>query len=494
MIRTTVFLLLVHLTDSSTAIQNIVAFDTFPKIFHVAREEGWVRGGITVQDITLLIRNLLVGNPNNQRLFVNHQGLVSEMANLLQLPDQACGQEILIISRMVSVVLALARSKENLPHLHPLAPQLLELTTSHHLSKLNLGPNDPEELLARFANNRLDCLEAFAHIIQNEEVVENFPSILITIRLLDESEGTVKRVDRQVPEYFLDLAVGSPPCSGILSPQVREVRLARAVLESFLRGNFKGQILFASMILNSQARMGCHFGRLLGEILFFSGEDKGAVPQFGNVEQFGTAISILTAILLNNADVKLMFLDLKIKNSQTLVEIISLALLQAVKHNCGLTYIVGLFRVVCTWCEDSEQTIQTIFSKSPELWDLVLNLSTKDDNASSTPLLCGLPCVLLAYCCEYSERLSFISDGGSIRQVIQQKVGLENMKLRLKNLSSALVALKGSREPEAQFFDDSFVESVANLVTTLDSRFLKLLTSPQASRAHSTDNVSERMI
>jgi len=101
---------------------------------------------------------------------------------------------------------------------------------------------------------------------------------------------------------------------------------------------------------------------------------------------------------------------------------------------------------------------------------------------------------LLTYCCEHSETLSFIGDGGSIRQVIQQKVGLENIKLRLKNLSSALVALKGSREPEAQFFDDSFVESVANLVTTLDSRFLKLLTSPQASRAKSNDKVGKRMI
>jgi len=490
MIRTTVFLLIVHLTESSTAIQNIVAFDTFPKIFHVAREEGWVRGGTTVQDITLLIRNLLVSNPNNQRLFVNHQGLVSDMANLLHLSDQASGPEILIVSRMISVVLALARSKENLPHLHPLASQLLELTTSHHLSKLNLGPNDPEELLARFANNRLDCLEAFAYIIQNEEVIDNFPSLLITIRLLDESEGTIKRVDRQVPEYFLDLAVGSSPCSGILSPQVREVRLARAVLESFLRGNNKGQILFASMILNSQARSGCHFGRLLGEILFFSGEDEGAVPQFGNLEQFGTAISILTAILLDNSDVKLMFLDLKINKSHTLVEIMSRALLQAVRHKCALTYIVGLFRVLCTWCRDSQQTIQTLFAKSPELWDLIINLSITDDKDSPTSLLSGLPCVILAYCCEYTDTLTFAGEAGFIREVIQRKVGLDNMKHKLKKLSTVLNGMEGSKEPEAQFFDFAFVGYIADLVATLDSRFVKLLTSPGSSKAQSEDNVS----
>jgi len=490
MIRTTVFLLLVHLTEDSPTIQNIVAFDTFPVLLQIAKEEGWVRGGTIVQDITLLLSNLLTKNLRNQRLFVTQGELVSGLGNLLDLPEQADGQEILIVSRVIGIVRELSRNKETLDHLHPLSLRLLQLTTSHHLSRRNLGPNDSDELLTKFTNKRLDCLEAFAAIIvQNEKVVENFPGYTISISHLDNDESNpewkVLRVNRQITEYFLDIAVGSPPCAGLPCPHVREVRLARTVLESYLRDNNQGQILFASMILNSQQGSESHFGRLLGEILFFSGENEDALPNFGDPEKFGTAISILTAILLNNQDVKLMFLDLKIKNDKTLVEIISQALLQAIKHKSALSFLVGLFRVLCTWCENSEKTIQTLFEKSPDLWELVVLLPGQDDMTVLRPLLRGLPCILLAYCCDYPQALTFGGPPGFIRDVIQRRVGLDKIKTRLQDLVTALSEMKGSTEPAAQFFDDPFVQNIEDLLATLDSRYVKLLSSNDIMKSES---------
>jgi len=495
MIRTTVFLLLVHLTEDCPTIQNIVAFDTFPALLQIAKEEGYVRGGTVVQDITLLLSNLLTTNLNNQRLFVTQGRLVAELGNLLDLPDQASGQEILIVSRVIGIVRALARTEETLDHLHPLSSRLLKLTTSHHLNKKSLGPNDSDDLLAEFTNKRLDCLEAFAAIIvKNEKVVENFPGFTISIRYLDREdnlEWKVKRVDRQITEYFLDVAVGSPPCTGIPSPHVREVRLARAVLESYLRGNNKGQILFASMILNSHHGNRSHFGRLLGEILIFSGENEDAFPNFGDVEKFGTAISILTAILLDNPDVKLMFLDLKIRNDKTLVEIISHALLQAIKHKSALSFIVGLFRVLCTWCQDSEKSIQTLFEKSPDLWELVILLPSQEDKAVPRPLLGGLPCLLLAYCCEYVQGLTFGGPPGFMRNVILRRVGLEKIKRRLTDLVNALADMKGSTEAAAQFFDEAFLKHIEALLATLDSRYVKLLSSPLDSNCQTPAPVDD---
>merc|ERR1719384_311906 len=101
------------MTDSSTAIQNIVAFDgTFLKLLQIAGEEDWVQGGDVVMDIVLLLRNLLKKNANNQRMFVS-TGHVGQLAKLMERTDHATANEIGIVNKVIEIVLALANTEEH---------------------------------------------------------------------------------------------------------------------------------------------------------------------------------------------------------------------------------------------------------------------------------------------------------------------------------------------------------------------------------------------
>jgi hypothetical protein len=84
-IRNAGLVLLSDLTQSSTELQKLVAFEnTFDRLFNLIQEEGSLsQGGIFVQDCLDLLANLIQQNPSNQSLF-RETGCVSKLASLLR--------------------------------------------------------------------------------------------------------------------------------------------------------------------------------------------------------------------------------------------------------------------------------------------------------------------------------------------------------------------------------------------------------------------------
>jgi hypothetical protein len=84
-IRNAGLVLLSDLTQSSTELQKLVAFEnTFDRVFSVIQEEGSLtQGGIIVQDCLDLLANLVLHNPSNQSLF-RESGCVLKLAALLK--------------------------------------------------------------------------------------------------------------------------------------------------------------------------------------------------------------------------------------------------------------------------------------------------------------------------------------------------------------------------------------------------------------------------
>jgi hypothetical protein len=96
-IRNAGLVLLSDLTQSSTELQKLVAFEnTFDRVFSVIHEEGSLtQGGIIVQDCLDLLATLIQHNPSNQSLF-RETGCVSKLAALLRevhSPSQGEGSE-----------------------------------------------------------------------------------------------------------------------------------------------------------------------------------------------------------------------------------------------------------------------------------------------------------------------------------------------------------------------------------------------------------------
>jgi hypothetical protein len=77
--------LLADLTQSSTELQKLVAFENaFDRLFHLLQLEGGLRdGGIIVQDCLDLLANLVRQNSSNQSLF-RESGCVPKLSELLK--------------------------------------------------------------------------------------------------------------------------------------------------------------------------------------------------------------------------------------------------------------------------------------------------------------------------------------------------------------------------------------------------------------------------
>jgi intracellular protein transport protein USO1 len=84
-IRNAGLLLLADLTQSSTELQKLVAFEgTFEKIFQLVQQEGGLQdGGIVIQDCLDVLANLVRQNSSNQSLF-RESGCVSKLAAILK--------------------------------------------------------------------------------------------------------------------------------------------------------------------------------------------------------------------------------------------------------------------------------------------------------------------------------------------------------------------------------------------------------------------------
>jgi hypothetical protein len=84
-VRNAGLVLVSDLTQSSTELQKLVAFEnTFDRVFNLIEEEGSLsQGGIVVQDCLDLLANLIQHNPSNQSLF-RESGCVSKVAGLLR--------------------------------------------------------------------------------------------------------------------------------------------------------------------------------------------------------------------------------------------------------------------------------------------------------------------------------------------------------------------------------------------------------------------------
>ena len=84
MMRSAGLLLLTEITQNSSELQKLVAFEScFDKIFAIVESDGGLsQGGLVVQDCLSLLANLIRYNPSNQSLF-RESGGVPRLAQLL---------------------------------------------------------------------------------------------------------------------------------------------------------------------------------------------------------------------------------------------------------------------------------------------------------------------------------------------------------------------------------------------------------------------------
>ncbi|KAL9094187.1 MAG: hypothetical protein Q9165_003602 [Trypethelium subeluteriae] len=199
-VRNAGLLLCTDLTQSSTELQKLVAFENaFDRVFRLIEAEGsLLHGGIIVQDCLSLLANLIRGNASNQSLF-RESGCVKRVLELLPggsrdgtLPD-GDGEEndfenpqkakniwgLLAIIRMFFIQGNMIRGNTRLqegfaqlqvnPFTQPPAPEngrpqtngISKVYVIDALLDLALRPSAPELYSSRFA--ACECLKAYSH-------------------------------------------------------------------------------------------------------------------------------------------------------------------------------------------------------------------------------------------------------------------------------------------------------------------------------------------
>ncbi|XP_078317868.1 general vesicular transport factor p115-like [Crassostrea virginica] len=429
-IRNDALLLLTQLTKGNTNLQKIVAFENaFERLLDIVRDEGNSDGGVVVEDCLFLLTTLLKNNSSNQNFF-RESSYIQRLTPYFDLDSQHTHSQA-------------GWSAQKVSNLH-LMLQLVRCLVS---------PNTPQQQITACQKTMFQCglLKQLCTILMASGV----PADVLT-----ETINTVAEVIRgnlQNQEYFASvMAPSNPPRPAIvvlLMSMVNEKQpfpLRCAVLycfQSFLYKNEVGQSQIVTTLLptSSDANQ-ITAGQLLCGGLF-SGD---------SLSNWFAAVALLHAISENDTQ-KEQLLRVQLATSigsppVSLLQQCCNILAQGGKFQTR----IGLLQLLCAWLIDSPITVAHFLANSANVPYLITQVSASDSDENES-IVQGLCAFLLGITVLYNDEQNETFNKGSLRQIIEKRIGLETFTEKLSQVPKNESYTKAAKKPHVSYKQSSEV-------------------------------------
>ncbi|BFZ03569.1 hypothetical protein BsWGS_06608 [Bradybaena similaris] len=422
-IRNDALLLLNQLTKGHANIQKIVAFENaFERILDIIRDEGATDGGIVVEDCLLLLYNLLRNNTSNQNFF-KEGSYIQKLKTFFQLEEDSHSKQ--------------GWSAQKVTNMH-LMLQLVRILVS---------PNNPQ-------NQTVSCQKVMNQCGLLQDLCSMLMASGVPADVLTETINTVSEVIRgshNNQEYFASvLAPSTPPRPAIvvlLMSMVNEKQpfvLRCAVLycfQSFLYKNELGQSQIIQTLLPTAADANSiTAGQLLCGGLF------SADP----LSNWFAAVALLHAIIENSTQ-KEQLLRVQLATSLGSPPV---SLLQQccnmLSQGGKLQTRIGLLMILCAWLADCPIAVSHFLNNTANVPYLISQVSSSEGDEHEA-IIQGLCAFLLGICMLYNDDSSKAFSKTSLKQIIQNRIGLESFTDKLMQVAQNESYTRAAKKPYLNF-------------------------------------------
>ncbi|XP_050394510.1 general vesicular transport factor p115 isoform X2 [Patella vulgata] len=459
-IRNDALLLLIQLTKGNANIQKIVAFENaFERLLDIIQDEGNSDGGIVVEDCLLLLLNLLKNNSSNQNFFKEGSYIqkITPYFDLNSDPQRSQG----------------GWSAQKVTNLH-LMLQLVRTMVS---------PNNAQQ-------QTTSCQKSLNYCGLLQKLCSILMASGVPADVLTETINTVSEAIRGNPtnqEYFASvLAPSNPPRPAIvvlLMSMVNEKQpfvLRCAVLycfQSFLYKNEVGQSQIVQTLLPTTADVNTiTAGQLLCGGLFSS----------DSLSNWFAAVAMLHAILENRTQ-KEQLLRVQLATSLgnppvSLLQQCCNILAQGGK----LQTRIGLLMLMCGWLSDCSIAVTHFLSNTANVPFLISQVSASEGDEQEL-LVQGLCAFLLGICMLYNDDQSDTFTKASLKQVIENRIGLETFNDKLSQILKNESYTRAAKKPNLHYKQSSeviFDYAFTRIFKTLENEVLKSVSYDENSPDH----------
>lgn len=425
-IRNDALLLLAQLTKSNANIQKIVAFENaFDRLFDVIKEEGFMEGGIVVEDCLLLMLNLLKNNTSNINFF-KEGSYIQRLAPMFEIPEN---------------VEDVGWSPQKVSNFH----------CCLQLVRCLVSPNNPIQITSSSQKTmrNANLLEALCNILMASGV----PADILTETI--NTVGEVIRGHLANQEYFANVtAPSNPPRPAIvvlLMSMVNEKQpfsLRCAVLYCFQCFLFKNEIgqsqVVQTLLPSSVAVSTLTTGQLLCGGLF--SQDA--------LSNWFSAIALSHCLIENPAQKEQLMRVLLAPNlgaqPVTLVHQAATFLQQTNKFQAKL----GILMLLAMWMAHCPPAVQ-LYLNVPGAVAFLTAQTSADDYDNNEELLQGLCAFLMGLCIAFNDNTVANYSRENLSQLIEKRVTMETYAAKLSLISRHEVYAKAAKQPQIQAKDGS---------------------------------------
>ncbi|KAF5291451.1 hypothetical protein FQR65_LT01762 [Abscondita terminalis] len=448
-IRNDTLLLLIQLTKGNANIQKIVAFENaFDRLFDVIKEEGWVDGGIVVEDCLLLMLNLLKNNTSNINFF-KEGSYIHRLTPMFIIPDN---------------IEELGWSPQKVSNIHCVL----------QLVRTLVAPHNPVQITSACQKNlrNASLLEALCNILMANGVPADILAETIN------TVGEVIRGNLNNQEYFSTvMAPSNPPRPAIvvlLMSMVNEKQpfsLRCAVLYCFQSFLFKNEIgqqqVVQTLLPSTNNNSALTTGQLLCGGLFNS----------DSLSNWFSAVA-LSHTLIENPAQKEQLLRVLLANTLGSQPV-------SLLHQCAtflqqtnkLQSKIGLLMLLCTWMSHCTQAV-TVFLNVPGAMAFLTAQTSATEYDNNEEVLQGLCAFLMGICVVFNDNTVSNYSKENLSQLIEKRVGLEMYVSKLSEISRHEMYAKASKQPQtkAKYHNDLLLEfEFCKMFKALESVVVKTL-------------------
>ncbi|KAF5270697.1 hypothetical protein FQA39_LY01435 [Lamprigera yunnana] len=448
-IRNDTLLLLIQLTKGNANIQKIVAFENaFDRLFEVIREEGWVDGGIVVEDCLLLMLNLLKNNTSNINFF-KEGSYIQKLAPMFVIPEN---------------IEELGWSPQKVSNIH----------CCLQLVRTLVSPNNPVQITSVCQKNlrNANLLEALCNILMANGV----PADILTETI--NTVGEVIRGNLNNQEYFCTvMAPSNPPRPAIvvlLLSMVNEKQpfsLRCAVLYCFQSFLFKNEIgqqqVVQTLLPNTNNNTNLTTGQLLCGGLF-------SVDSLSN---WFSAVALSHTLIENPAQKEQLLRVLLATNLGSQPVSLLHQCATFLQQTSKLQSKIGLLMLLATWMSHCTPAV-AVFLNVPGAMAFLTAQTSATEYDNNEELLQGLCAFLMGICVAYNDNSVPNYSKENLSQLIEKRVGLEMYVSKLSEISRHELYGKASKQPQtkAKYPHDLFLEfEFCKLFKALESVIVKTL-------------------
>ncbi|KAF2435745.1 hypothetical protein EJ08DRAFT_729621 [Tothia fuscella] len=472
-IRNAGLVLLGDLTQSSTELQKLVAFEnTFDRIFNLIQEEGSLtQGTVVVQDSLDLLANLVQHNPSNQSLF-RETGCVSKLAALLHdvhSPTTAEGDEehwpsphrdkniwgFLAIIRLFLAEGGIGVQENQVAFSkHGLLQQVLELAFS--------GSTD--------TSIKAEALYTCADMIKSNAAIQQGFAVLLVSPAVNSAKppqqnGTINGVHKtHVIEALLDLSIAAPPGTTF------ESRMAACeCIKAYFRHHREIRHHFLNRAIDLHLSREDETSNVLTTLLRDDGRNRGPSDPY----PVWFAADIVFHLIWEDSEAKAMLMKVSEGDAENGEEVITC--IQRVAENLIASaqkeederILIGYFTVLSGWLFEDAAAVNDFLGEGSNVQTLKQIMTTAGDEHGVVKGLCA---VLLGIIYEYSTKDSPVPRR-KLQPIMTAQLGREKYLQALRELrqhplirdfevvpQGAASHTPGRELPPYAFFDATFVD------------------------------------